>query len=640
MASFLRGTRNYKPKGILYHTYRNYFTGSRYSGYVNYFHNENLFGFVVREDAPEREYYFHVTDLHAENIPRVRPLQSVEFSIIEGRGGNFMARDISSLGGQPLRYAHANMKMNATERNRLLSELPNSEMERHTGVVVSVLPSGKGGLIVPDRLNFAAIGYSTTEIQSSGAQRIERFAEVEFFARPSKHDRKDRAVCVTRRGGGLITAERRNTGHSRRLLGAMYGPNDLNAHIPKDFAENRRRGYVVNYNREKLYGFIVPFDEDGSARQDGYFVHIDDCHVYGARFLKRFQEVEFSVVTDQSTGKSKALHVCGPNKTVLRSVSENRYIPTNLANNKLSVGEDKRHRGSIMVTSPAVNWFIIKPDDKGYEAVIAYKNNVQSLGHRRLQLDDCLEFNVLEPSEQHEGGLLRAANITAPSGRPILCEQGPLGKYLQGKMNLSCYQSELAEYDMSSYNKGTVVNGFITNYSTQHQFGQIEIESPDANIRYRRCYFKLDDAALPAADLDLEHIFIRDGTRVQFELQEIDYSVEFEETNRRKIYDKKTEEEEESGFHYEEVEPTVHIKAVNVVSNGLDFLEVSEAQRRQPIADTGSGFGQTQQQERPALQLDVEDKKDKEDIEDEPLFGGDEFDDDEPLFGDEEEHVK
>ena len=44
-----------------------------------------------------------------------------------------MARDISALGGQPLRYSHANMKLKTDERNRNLSELPNSETERHTG---------------------------------------------------------------------------------------------------------------------------------------------------------------------------------------------------------------------------------------------------------------------------------------------------------------------------------------------------------------------------------------------------------------------------------------------------------------------------------------------------------------------------
>eukprot|EP01083_Nonionella_stella_P296246 1006459_1 len=180
-----------------------------------------------------------------------------------------MARDISALGGQPLRYSHANMKMKEEERNRNLSELPNSELERHSGVVVSIMPSGRGGLIVPDRLNFGAVGYSTTEIQATGAQRLERFSEVEFYARPSKRDAKDRAVCITRRGNGLITAERRNTGHSRRLLGGMYGPNDISAQIPKDFQDNRKRGYIINYSREKLYGFIVPFDiEDTNKSVD------------------------------------------------------------------------------------------------------------------------------------------------------------------------------------------------------------------------------------------------------------------------------------------------------------------------------------------------------------------------------------
>merc|ERR1712113_63892 len=66
----------------------------------------------------------------------------------------------------------------------------------------------------------------------------------------------------------------------------------------------------------------------------------------------------------------------------------------------------------------------------------------------------------------------------------------------------------------------------------------------------------------------------------------IDYTVEFQDVNRRKIYDKKeatttneedgVEESNTENFHYEEVEPNVHIKAINLVSEGLDFLEVTE----------------------------------------------------------------
>ncbi len=99
----------------------------------------------------------------------------------------------------------------------------------------------------------------------------------------------------------------------------------------------------------------------------------------------------------------------------------------------------------------------------GSEPVIAYKNNIQSLGHKRMQLDDCLEFNVASPSEQYENGLSRTINITAPSYKPILCELGDLGKYLQNKMNLPIYQNELPEYDIENYNKGTILNGVITN---------------------------------------------------------------------------------------------------------------------------------------------------------------------------------
>merc|ERR1712154_374678 len=86
-------------------------------------------------------------------------------------------------------------------------------------------------------------------------------------------------------------------------------------------------------------------------------------------------------------------------------------------------------------------------------------------------------------------------------------------------------------------------------------------------------------------DFDVDRIFIRDGSKVQFEL---DYIVEFQDVNRRKIYDKKedaTEEEEgvekSENFHYEDVEPNVHIKAINLVSEGLDFLEMSENTFRQ-----------------------------------------------------------
>ena len=40
--------------------------------------------------------------------------------------------------------------------------------------------------------------------------------------------------------------------------------------------------------------------------------------------------------------------------------------------------------------------------------------------------------------------------------------------------------------------------------------------------------------------------------------------------------DGKVERDEGAEFHFEEMTPIVHLKAVNVMSEGLDFLEVTE----------------------------------------------------------------
>jgi len=292
----------------------------------------------------------------------------------------------------------------------------------------------------------------------------------------------------------------------------------------------------------------------------------------------------------------------------------------------------------VMVTSPQVNWFIIKPDEKGFEPVIGYKNQVKALGYRRLHLDDCMEFEVEEPAEKYEGGLLRATNISAPSGKPILCEMGPLGKYLQSKMHLSTYQNELPEYDMSGYNKGTVVSGFITNYSTQYKFGQIEIESMDEGTRYRRCLFKLDDCVMPQGQFDLDRIFIRDGQKIQFELENIDYDTEFLEANRRRIVKSTSTEEgeenvqQEQEVEYENMEPIVFIKAVNVMSEGLDFLELTETTQSfapQMTISEDDYSSQSQYRSTPGtFQMDRHEDSDKQ----EQLM------DDDALFDDEEEY--
>ena len=175
------------------------------------------------------------------------------------------------------------------------------------------------------------------------------------------------------------------------------------------------------------------------------------------------------------------------------------------------------------------------------------------------------------------------------------------------------------------------MNGFISNYNVQYKQGSIEIQSPDADKRYRQVWFKLDECVMPSGHFEEDQVFLRDGTKVQFELDKIDYNNEFQDRNRRKIFDEKKEGEsaEERSFHYEEVEPIIFIKAINVMSEGLDFLEFSQLPSAQKITmsdddiDTmSSQYGQRSQAMNTKLEIDDGDATL------EPL------DDDEPLFGD------
>ena len=179
-----------------------------------------------------------------------RTLQQIEFSIMEGRGGNHIARDVSGVGGVPLSFNHQNMRLNIAERTKRLSELP--LQQRHKGVVVAVYDDNKGGLIIPDRMNYSAVFFHPSELQTTGNERIERFAEVEFFVEPSFN--RDKALCITRPGGQVYTSEKKEMGSRRRQLGAQYAPNDVNARIPQEFLTQRQKGYVASYDPSRLFG--------------------------------------------------------------------------------------------------------------------------------------------------------------------------------------------------------------------------------------------------------------------------------------------------------------------------------------------------------------------------------------------------
>merc|ERR1712241_224291 len=142
---------------------------------------------------------------------------------------------------------------------------------------------------------------------------------------------------------------------------------------------------------------------------------------------------------------------------------------------------------------------------------------------------------------------------------------------------------------------------------------------------------------MPQGQYDLDRIFTRDGSKVQFELTSIDYEKEFLEANRRKITKPSSEEAsddaaEEAEVEYEDVEPIVFIKAVNVMSDGLDFLELTEQTQSfapQMTISEDDYTSRSQFNSKPGtFQMDREDNSEKE----ESLM------DDDALFDEEEEY--
>merc|ERR1719394_1063939 len=83
---------------------------SRVTGYVNYFHPVENFGFAVADDAPDKEYHFTGADLHCENLPKVRTFAKVEFSTVETGYGRLLARDVSAPMGRSLNFRHSNLR--------------------------------------------------------------------------------------------------------------------------------------------------------------------------------------------------------------------------------------------------------------------------------------------------------------------------------------------------------------------------------------------------------------------------------------------------------------------------------------------------------------------------------------------------
>jgi len=86
-----------------------------------------------------------------------------------------------------------------------------------------------------------------------------------------------------------------------------------------DEAAEKMKGSVKWFDAKKGFGFLVP--DDGSP---DVFVHHSSIHASGFRSLGEGEAVEFEVITEPN-GKSKAIHVTGPNGDYVQGAPRREY---------------------------------------------------------------------------------------------------------------------------------------------------------------------------------------------------------------------------------------------------------------------------------------------------------------------------
>lgn len=180
---------------------------------------------------------------------------------------------------------------------------------------------------------------------------------------------------ITRPGGHLITAEWGVLGNRRRYLGALYQSHDEYASIAPEYRVNRKRGYIAQTEPDKMYGFILIIDDqsqsniihenaDGNTPNTLLNVHIDECHMIGARKLRRFMEVEFVIDIDNQTGRKMATHVTAPDLRLLRYHSANHFVSSAALSRTLDPRSTSKHIGIVTKTPMhSQEPYVIKPSE-------------------------------------------------------------------------------------------------------------------------------------------------------------------------------------------------------------------------------------------------------------------------------------
>jgi len=470
--------------------------GQRFSGYVTYYHPEENFGFVVRDDQPEKEYHFTGADLQAESILKVRAFAQVEFSTLETGYGRCLARDVSAPMGRTLSFRHANLRLPEDQRTLKLSDLSEGG-QRFTGVVIHVSDDNRRGYVIPDKLQYKVCAFDMKDLWVTGQRRIPLHAEVEFTVYSRESHKMNQAYQITRPGGGIITAEHKYLGGIRRSLGQQYKAQDKLALIPRDLP--RETGFICDMNEEKLYCMIAPHANAFTK----VFCSYDDLHMYGNRRPRLYEPVEFTSEHFPDRIYRKATHVTGPNCEVIKSSFDNDLIPLDRRNRTLLPG-DEWHDGVINSLlskpgNPQDFYGFILPNDIGASRVYFNKFSLVCTDSIRCELNTRVQFKIIEVGDKYQ-----ASEVHGYGKIPITSKRGPTGDFYRG--HGTAYR-DLEPVPLPQER----LQGFVANFHPENDSGVIETTS--LGSRYQRIEFHLSDVA------DKPKI-IPQGSFVEFDIEE------------------------------------------------------------------------------------------------------------------------
>lgn len=128
---------------------------------------------------------------------------------------------------------------------------------------------------------------------------------------------------AARRSASIITAS--STSLRTTTATKLLPPSSLTLTQARLFSDydsqggDKVKGTVKWFDAKKGFGFLIP--DDGSP---DVFVHHSSIHANGFRSLGDGEPVEFEVITEPN-GKSKAIHVTGPDGGYVQGAPRREY---------------------------------------------------------------------------------------------------------------------------------------------------------------------------------------------------------------------------------------------------------------------------------------------------------------------------